>query len=276
MSFLANVLRILDSEMTRPETFGWFHIMWLLIIAAATILLCRFGGHVNEEKISKIVLWVAVAVAVLEVYKQINYTFIVKDGVINTDYQWYIFPFQFCSMPMYVGILQGVVKKGKVRSALLSFLATYGLFAGLCVMVYPGDVFIRTIGINIQTMICHGTMVVIGVYLLYTGAARLCHKTILGALAVFSWAVLVAVTLNEIMFYSGVLGDETFNMFFVSRHFEPSLPVYSLVQDLVPYPFCLIIYIAGFTAAAYIILLLAMLAKKIFGTKEQETCKNDI
>jgi len=52
-------------------------------------------------------------------------------------------------------------------------------------------------------------------------------------------------------------------MFFVSRHCEPSLPVYSIVQGIVPYPWCLIIYIVGFTLAAYIMLLIAMLIKKI-------------
>lgn len=52
-------------------------------------------------------------------------------------------------------------------------------------------------------------------------------------------------------------------MFFVSRHFAPSLPVYSSVQAVVPYPWCLFIYIAGFTAASYILLLLAMHGKLI-------------
>jgi hypothetical protein len=61
----------------------------------------------------------------------------------------------------------------------------------------------------------------------------------------------------------GIVPAETFNMFFVSRHCAPSLPVYSLVQAVVPYPWCLFIYIAGFTAAAYIMLLIAMLVKKI-------------
>ena len=57
-------------------------------------------------------------------------------------------------------------------------------------------------------------------------------------------------------------------MFFISPHQDPHLPVYSIVQQHVPYPFCLILYIIGFTAAAYIILLLAMLCKKLFSKKE--------
>jgi hypothetical protein len=89
------------------------------------------------------------------------------------------------------------------------------------------------------------------------------HKTILGGMAVFSAAVCVAVLLNELAFVVGIVPNETVNMFFVSRHCAPSLPVYSLVQAVVPYPWCLFIYIAGFTAAAYVLVLIAMLIKKI-------------
>ena len=159
---------------------------------------------------------------------------------------------------MYVGLLAGLTKKGKLHESLCAYLVTYAFFAGLAVMIYPADVFIDTVGINIQTMICHGSMLTIGIYLLRTGYVPLAHKTILKALPVFAVNVTLAVIMNEIAYYSGLLETETFNMFFVSRHCAPSLPVYSLVQTYVPYPFCLILYIAGFTAAGYLILLSGM------------------
>ena len=69
--------------------------------------------------------------------------------------------------------------------------------------------------------------------------------------------------LNEIAHWSGLLDREVFNMFFISRHCKPSLPVYSLVQAVVPYPWCLLIYIVAFTLASYLILLLAKAVHKI-------------
>ena len=51
---------------------------------------------------------------------------------------------------------------------------------------------------------------------------------------------------------------ETFNMFFISPYCEPSLPVYSIVQACVPYPWCLIIYILAFSLAAFLVLLAAI------------------
>ena len=97
----------------------------------------------------------------------------------------------------------------------------------------------------------------------YTGAVKLEHRTIIKAMSVFACTVSMAVLFNEIAYWSGLLERETFNMFFISRHCDPSLPVYSLVQAVVPYPWCLLIYIVGFTLAAYLILLLAMGVRKL-------------
>ena len=47
-------------------------------------------------------------------------------------------------------------------------------------------------------------------------------------------------------------------MFFISPHCEPYLPVYSLVQEAIPFPWCLVLYVAAFTLASYLILLAAM------------------
>ena len=106
-------------------------------------------------------------------------------------------------------------------------------------MFYPEAVFVETIGISIQTMICHGSMITVGIYLLYSGYVKLEHKTILKAIPVFIIFVFTAVILNEIAFQTELLYEHEFNMFFISPHCDPSLPVYSLVQNVVAYPWCL-------------------------------------
>lgn len=257
MTFWQSVLSFLDASMETPLPYGWFHILFFLLSFLAAIPLCRYPKKPSDEHIRRVVWITAAVVAVLEIYKQINYSFSYENGI-SYDYQWYAFPFQFCSTPMYVGLLAGIFKKGKVHESLCAYLATYALFAGVSVMVYPVSVFISTIGINIQTMICHGSMITVGIYLFYSGYVKLSHKTILKAMPVFAVGVALAAIMNEIAKATGLLERETFNMFFISPHCEPSLPVYSLVQAYVPFPFCLVLYILGFTAAAYLMLLIAM------------------
>lgn len=262
MRFWENFLCLLDAQMEKPEPYGWFHLLWLGITVASTVILCLRHRTGTEKRAQMVVFGTAVMVFVLEIYKMINYSFPYEGGV-RFDFEWYAFPFQFCSTPMYAGLLTGLFRKGKVHDALYAYLATYSVFAGICVMLYPVSVFIGTIGVNIQTMICHGSMITVGVYLLYGGYVKLENKTILKAIPVFATAVLIAVVMNEIAYISGLLETDTFNMFFISPYCEPSLPVYSLVQNAVPYPWCLIIYIAAFSIAAYLILLIAMGVKAV-------------
>lgn len=257
MSFWQSVLAFLDSSMETPSSFGWFHLLWLALTFLVLIPLLRFPKQQSDDHIRRVVLVTAIAVTVLEIYKQINYSFSYENGIVF-DYQWYAFPFQFCSTPMYIGLLAGLTKKGKVHESLCAYLATYALFAGLAVMIYPNDVFISTIGINIQTMICHGSMITIAIYLFATGYVKLHHKTILKAMPVFAVTVGMAAVMNEIAYQVGLLETETFNMFFISPHCDPSLLIYSDVQKVVPFPWSLVIYILGFTAAAYLVLLIAM------------------
>ena len=270
MAFFRKVLKILEISMKTPKSYGWFHLLCLLVMVGAAVLLCTKYRKVPKDGIRKGVMVVAIITILLEVYKQIVFTFDPIKGGISMDYQWYAFPFQFCSTPMYIGLLAGLTRKGKLHDAFCAYLATFAVFAGVCVMLYPGDVFIGTTGINIQTMICHGSMVYVGVYLFASGHVKLEHKTILKAIPVFAVCVTLACIMNEVANLTGLLERETFNMFFISRHCEPSLPVFSLVQKVVPFAVSLVIYIGIFTLAAYLILLASMGFSRI-GKKQKVT-----
>ena len=266
MELLGKLLEILDTDMTTPAMYGWFHLLFFALSVAAGVLLCKFKKP-SDKFVNGLILFTAISSIVLEVYKQVNFTFSYDGQTITADYQWYAFPFQFCSTPMYVGLLAGILRKGKIRDALCTYLATYALFGGLVVMIYPAQVFISTIGINIQTMICHGSMLTVGIYLLGSQYIKLEHKTVLKAIPVFIGLVALATVMNEIAYVTGLLESETFNMFFISRHCEGTLPVYSIVQGIVPYPWCMIIYVLIFTLAAYVMLLIPMAVKKLIKKK---------
>ena len=273
MEIWTRILQILDTQMTVPSLFGWYHVLWLGIVVAASLALGLRGHNRSFDNVRKIVLILSVITIVLEVYKQINYTF--GDGSAAPAYQWYAFPWQFCSTPMYIGLVAGLTKKGKFHDALCAYLATFGMFAGIAVMLYPGDVFIGTVGINIQTMVCHGGMVVLGVLLLASGHVELRLRTVLKALPVFVTTLLMAVIMNEAAYRAGLLENHNFNMFFVSPYCDPSLPVYSLVQAVLPFPWSLAVYVLGFTAAAAIVLALGMGIDKLVARSKNKEARRD-
>ena len=270
MEFFQNLLRILDYRGQTPAVFGVYHIIWLVAIAGLTALAAICGKRHSAKTVTWVVFGTAVLVAILEIYKQINFTF--GDGSGEPSYAWYAFPWQFCSTPLYIGLLVGLFRKGRIHNALCAYLASYAVFAGAAVMIYPGDVYIPVVGINIQTMVCHGSMVVIGGYLLGSGHVQLSLKSVLKAMPVFAICVTLAAILNEVAHATGLLENHNFNMFYISPYLECTLPVYSLIHNAVPFPVNFIIYVLGFSAAACVILLLAMgiraLYRKVFCRKQ--------
>jgi hypothetical protein len=241
------IIRIFDLTMTTPTSYGLFHLGFVALSALVCFLLCIAFKNPSEKTLRKILLIHSLICIVLEIYKQISFTFDVVDGAITHGYQWYAFPFQFCSIPIYVSLIAALVKNKKVFSACIAFLSTFGMIAGILVMAYPTQVFIPTIGINIQTMIHHGSQITIGLFLLIrAGAIKTTSKT-LGGVAVFLVAVGCAMLLNLTVIHFLPEGTE-FNMFYISPYFNCSLPVYSTFQQKLPYPVFLLLYLIPFIA----------------------------
>ena len=254
------LLALLDGQMKEPTSFGWYHLLCLAIVVALCAIVISKRKVFTPQRV-RLALGIAAGLLLsLEVYKQFNFSYNANKD--SWGYQWYAFPFQFCSTPMYVMLVAAILKDGKIQHSLYAFLASYGFFAGAAVMFYPADVFIETIGINVQTMVHHGMMVVVGVFMYATGAVKISHRTILHALPAFGALVTLALTANILY---GQFGDpdQTFNMFFISPYYDCTLPVLSAIGEKVPYPVFLACYVFGFTAAGYIVSLLPMAVIKM-------------
>lgn len=259
MSFVNIFVDILRFRVDQPDLYGIFHIVSLVLCFAIAIIGVLRCPRPSELTIRHILLVTSLVVIGLEVYKQVALTFNFDKSSLSVDYPWYIFPFQFCSTPMYVGLAAALVSNGKIHRCLCAYLATFSLFAGLAVMFYPSTVFVEFLGINIQTMVCHGVMVALGIYLLFSGYVRPEPRTLLRAIPVFMTLITIAMVMNEIAHRTGLLKTDTFNMFFISPYCAPSLPVYSQVQAVVSFPWSIVIYILGFSLAAGIVLGLSAL-----------------
>ena len=242
--------------METPESYGAFHFLSLAAVIGLTVLLCIRFRDAEEKTVRRILLAAWIIMVVLELYKQLVYTYDVTDaGKIVGDFQWYAFPFQFCSTPLYVLPFAIFLREGTARDGTIAFLCTFSLFGGLAVMVYPNDVFISTIGINIQTMVHHGAQVALGIFLAVHNRKRLSPSHFLSALPIFTVLVTTAMLLN-IGVHHALLANgqtDTFNMFFVSPYHPCTLPVLSSVYELVPYPIFLFIYLFGFSLVAALV-----------------------
>ena len=263
MNLFEKMLYWLQGTMPLPLMFGSFHLLSILTVALVTFFVARRYQVSDERTLRKILLTMGIVCLSIETYKQLVFSFhydAIHD-VVNWSYQWYAFPFHFCSIPMYLAPIAAFLKPGKVRQAIFNFLGTFGLFGGLAVMIYAEPVYITMIGINIQTMVHHGAQVVIGVFLIASGRVELKFKAMLGASIVFVIPVMMSIVMNVVFYQINGTSLGQFNMFWISPYYATELPLLSSIRPLVPYPIFLLIYIAGFMAIATIVLSTAMLLK---------------
>ena len=255
MNAFEKFLHLLEGSMKTPTNYGWFHLMFVGIVIVATVLLCRFFKDCDDKTFRKIVLIGWLVMVILEIYKQVIYTFEYDGTTVTWDYQWYAFPYQLCSTPLYVLPFIVFMKDGKVRDAMLSYISTFSFFGGVAVFFYPNDVFISTIGINIQTMIHHGLQIVFGIFFVVHNRRKLDHKYYVRGIPVFCALVSIALLANVLVYqiFMAVGSTETFNMFYISPYFDCTLPILNTIYLKVPYIVFAGLYILGFSFVATII-----------------------
>lgn len=269
MSFIGKILLFLKSEMAEPTAFGLFHNLWLLGVLVAVVILFFRRKHHSEKQLKVILGVYGITALVLEILKQIIWTFSYDPAtnIITSDYNWYAFPFQLCTTPIFVTIITLFMKKGKLRNSLFCYMAFITILGSISTMLIPDSCLVSDILVNIHTMWLHLGSFVVSVYLLMSGEVKLQFKSFKRAVLVFLIFIGLAQALNFGIYHSGILNGETFNMFYISPYFNSTLPVFDVIQPAVPYVLYLMLYIVALSIGGVIIYGISLGIKKVFEFK---------
>ncbi|MBE6124675.1 MAG: hypothetical protein E7184_04020 [Erysipelotrichaceae bacterium] len=253
MNSFDKFLHLLEASMPEPTFLGWFHLFCLTIMFGSCFFIYKNKETLNKEKINKILFLIGIALIIGETYKQLINSFNYNDGNPYYEYNWTRFPFQFCSTPIYLIPLAVILKKGKIYDTILCFLATFSVFGGLSVMIYPTNVFGTTIGTNIYTMLLHASMVFVGFTLLISKSVELNYKTIKKGSIIFIIILIIALILNISYHFIGD-SSNSFNMFYISPYEKSTFPVLGWMHNKLPYIFILLTYFGVFLLATCVIM----------------------
>lgn len=253
-----------------PRPFGVFHIVSLGVVLLLFVLMVIYRQKLprGESAIRISLVIFGVSLLLLEIGKQLLYSY---DANIGWGYNWAKFPFQFCSTPIYIALLAMCLPDGKLRQALLAFLATYSPVAGGAVLFYPASsVFSHMIFIDVHTMLWHGGMLLYGLYLWLSGAVRPTWQTAKWASFVYLPLGFVALALNEASYVWGFAAGYDFNMFYIGRLGKCFIPVLSYIQKTCPYPVFFISYVVTLGVGGWLVTLVMMCIHRIATHKKQE------
>lgn len=248
--------------------YGWFFFMWIGIMALECVFLLPAAAKHNKKTTDRVVLTYGLILLAAEVYKQVFFT--VELG----EYPWDLFPWQFCSVPMFAAVIAPLLRNARVKDAIYRFLSFFGLIAGIMTLIIPEGLYWDYITLSCHSFFWHTTIVVLGLYLIIAnGYAKSLGSFVrewLGAGAVYSAAVGIALVLDTVwgLVLRKLISTElTFNMFYISPFYNSSLPVFRDIQPQVPYPVFLFLYILAFCIGAALIWFGAFGIRRLFGKK---------
>ena len=257
MDFWIWLLSVLETEMPVPRAYGWFHLLWIGLIAAFTVFLCVRMRDCSDKVFRRFCLIVFIVLVVADLYRQIVFDLVGYDaeaGEFIVRYGWYAFPFQLCSSPHYILPFIIWMKDGKARDACISFMCFFSTLGGVCVFLFPDSCFTYCLGVNIQTMLHHGMQIALGVFFAVRERKRLGLKFFAQGIPVFLSLAAIAMVLNVVVHHAIILKvGGAFDMFYISPYYNSGLPLIGALKASLPYPVFLLLYFIGITAGALMI-----------------------
>lgn len=242
----------------RPTNYGWYHILWLVIMVGLCVFFCLKFARKHDDKIdNRVIFGFGVFLVVIETYKQIFVT------VDNGQFIWGTFPFQFCSVPMYAAFIGPLIRKKSIQDVFYKFIALFGFVAGTAVMLYPDTCFhTEYVTILLHTMMWHTSMVIMGIYLIISkrycsNIKNLLNEVGSGAI-IFAIIVIISLVVNIVSYhlYFGTDKNTTgqiINFMYISPYYSCPFPILGDIKEHVHFVFFFIIYLIAFALGISIV-----------------------
>lgn len=115
----------------------------------------KFSLHCIE----KVLFFIGIFLLTSEILKQLLLTFVVNNGHYNL---WY-FPFQLCSLPMYLLVLYPFFHTEPARNTILGFLSTYNLLGGIAVFFDTSGMHYPLLILTVHSYLWHILLIVTGI-----------------------------------------------------------------------------------------------------------------
>ena len=199
-----------------------------------------------------------------EIWKQCLLTFVLGHGT----YNWWYFPFQLCSIPMYVLLAYPWLRRESARRMLLTFLMSYCLLGGVAVFADTSGLYYPLPALTVHSWTWHILLLLIGL------GAGIVYFRRLDADAkniIFSRTLSHALPLRPffhatLLYLSCCLAAEFFNlwldrfglinMFYINPHLQMQQVVFRDLVPLIGNLPAILVYIAATCLGAFLFFLI--------------------
>ncbi len=224
--------------MTPPKPWTAFHIAISLAGLAAAFCLAR---RLSSKNPSAVLRTCGALLAVSEIYKQLFLYRVVNQGC----YNWWYFPFQLCSTPMYLCLLFPLFPQERFRTAAAVYLQSFGFLGGIMALAEPSGLMHPYWTLTLHGLGWHILLVFIACYCTASGLACKTGCRFLSALPLFFIFCLAATAIN--LFTEGQA-----DMFYISPYYPVTQVLFHEISVALGIGPGIAVYLASVCAGAFL------------------------
>ena len=232
--------------MTPPLPFSAFHICFSLFGLSAAFTLAWLCRRLPQAYRVRLLFFLGILLALSECFKQMFLYYIVN----GRKYDWWYFPFQLCSIPMYLClILPFAAKFGRKWERLLcTFMYCYNLPGSILVFAAPYGMMHPYWSLTIHSFMWHILLVFIGLLIAFSGMGSVSWKGFTGSTGLFLACCGIATAVNIL---AGPYGYP--DMFYITPYYPTTQPFFSTIAEQFGIMAGDLAYIAAIIMGAFIL-----------------------
>lgn len=186
-----------------------------------------------------------------EIRKQYVLTFVLGGG----SYNWWYFPFQLCSIPMYILLAYPWLRRPSVRRILLTFLMSYTLLGGIAVFADTSGLHYSYTPLTVHSYVWHCLLILLGIICGFIYFRFFRNKNTLRAFAGSTGLYLLCCAAAEGFNLSFDRFGEI-NMFYINPDYQMQQIVFHGLSLVIGNQPAILLYIAATVFGAFLLLLL--------------------
>lgn len=233
-----------------PRLFGLVHISFLILIILFNIVLNSYVRNLKEDRLLKLLHYIGLAMLVSEVFKQIFCFYYVFDKTINL---WF-FPWQLCSMAMYLSFIAIYLNKNK-QNTILVYLSTFSIVGTIIALILPYDMLRDQIPLVFHSFIYHGLIISIGIIAIHILKNRN-NYNFRSSIILFIITAFIAEIINVIAHYLIHDIKREPDMFYINPFMQTTQPIFGCIAAKYGNTIEIIIYLSSIIIGSYLIYLI--------------------
>lgn len=199
--------------------FTLFHMISIIIGIPLAVFFAWKLRMQSERCRTYLLFGCGIFLAVSEIYKQL-FIYYVEN---NCHYDWWYFPFQLCSLPMYLCLTLPFIQH-KYQNILCTFMYNYNLLGASMVFVDPSGLKHPYLILTLHGFIWHLILIFIGLLIAFSRMALTSRRGFLQSTIVFAIGCIIATFINVA---SHPYGNA--DMFYITPYYATTQIVYSQI-----------------------------------------------